>query len=94
MSTVINFLESVGQDSKLRHAENGEVEAALAELQIEGELQVAILANDRLAIERLLSARATICCGMAPGKKEEDEEEESPSKDDDEIRAITAARAA
>ena len=94
MSTVINFLESMGRDATLRQAKSGEIEAVLAELQINREVQAAILANDRLAIERLLNARAAICCGMAPGKKEEDEEEESPSKDDDEIRAVAPARAA
>lgn len=87
MSNVIDFLERMGQDARLRHASRGEVELVLKDAQIAPELQAAILAKDQAKIEALLG-RGHLCCFLLPGKEDEDEDtEETPSQDDEEISA-------
>lgn len=85
MSNVIDFLERMGQDARLRYAPQREVEMALASVPIDPELQVAILAKNQLELEVLLG-HGHICCVMFPAEEEEDgPSEESPSRDDEEI---------
>ncbi|HUW52536.1 MAG TPA: hypothetical protein VMV99_03835 [Rhodanobacter sp.] len=93
MSNVIDLLERMGQDARLRHASQDEVELALAGAQIDPELRAAILAKDQRKIEELLG-RGHLCCLMVPGKEDEDDDsEESPSRDDEEITLCHAFRA-
>ena len=85
MSNVIGFLERMGQDAQLRHADNIEIEQALTREQIDDELRSAILGSDQVKLESLLGARTNVYCLIAPGKKDDEEEEDSPDRDDDEI---------
>ncbi|OOG38139.1 hypothetical protein B0E51_14915 [Rhodanobacter sp. C05] len=90
MSNVIDFLERMGQDAKLRHASQNEVELALASEQIDPELHAAILAKDQRWIEGLLG-QGNVCCMLMPSKEEDDEDaEESPSKEDEEVTSQSA----
>jgi hypothetical protein len=83
MSNVIDFLERMGRDAQLRHASQGEVELALANEQIDLELQAAILAESSSQLGALLG-QGVFCCMQEPGKEDEDEDddgdgEENPS---------------
>jgi hypothetical protein len=92
MSNVIRFLERLGQDAAVRHADKDELSLILQNQQIEPEVAAAMLAEDIQKIEVLLDCKPNICCGVFPGK-EDDESEEAPSKDDEEIQAQSAQAA-
>ncbi|MDE2154427.1 MAG: hypothetical protein KGJ32_00815 [Xanthomonadaceae bacterium] len=94
MSNVVDLLERMGRDAQLRHASQGEVELALAEAQIDPELQAAIIAKNQRQLEALLG-RGSLCCLMLPAKEgEDDDSEESPSQDGEEITLHHAFRTA
>jgi hypothetical protein len=85
MSSVIDFLERVGQDARLRHASRDELERVLASAKIGQELQAAILAKDQALLEVLLG-NINICCMVDPSKEDEDEDtEDSPSHEGEEM---------
>lgn len=79
MFNVLEFLERVGSDSRLRHASAAEQADAMA--QIDPALREALAARDSKRLEQLLGARTNVVCGMAPAeddvpnKKDEEEEE-------------------
>lgn len=83
MSNVIDFLESLGQDAKLRHASREEMEQALLNAQIEPELRAAILDSDQARLEALLGATANVCCMIHAPEDDEDEPAEDEPADDD-----------
>ena len=92
MSNVIGFLERMGQDAQLRHADNNEMELALNRAEIDPNLQTAILNGDQVQLEALLGARTNVVCAIMPGKEEDDEEgDEHPLPDDDEVTRFHAA---
>ena len=82
MSEVIDFLEKVGQDARLRYAGTPELAKALAESSVTPAERLALLAGDGKGLEALVGAQANVCCIVAPGKEEEEEEEEE--EDDEE----------
>jgi hypothetical protein len=90
MSNVIKFLESLGKDAALRHADSSELELRLSHSGIEPTVQAAILEKDQQRLEALLACSSNVCCGVFPGKEDE-EEEEAPLKDDEEIRGSVRA---
>jgi hypothetical protein len=61
MSNVIDFLEMIGQDARLRHASQDEMKLALANMRMDSDLQAAILANDQQQLEALIGA-SNVCC--------------------------------
>jgi hypothetical protein len=90
MSNVIAFLETMGQDSELRHAGRAELYRELTDREVDADAQWAILRGDSERLETLLGAPAIICCSINPGK--EDEEEEEPSREDEEISVHASVR--
>lgn len=88
MSNVIEFLEKMGSDARLRHSGTGQIAATLQQSNLDPELAAAILAGDQKRLEVLLGARTNVICGMAPA-----EEEQQPDKDreEEEIRPARAA---
>ncbi len=84
MSNVIKFLETMGQDSQLRHGGEQATALELDRTDISADLKAAILSGDRTQMETLLGARTNVVCGIFPGKEDDDEKRE-PSPDDDEI---------
>jgi hypothetical protein len=82
VSQVIEFLERLGQDARLRHASIDEVSQALAQAGIEGPARALILSGDRPALESLLDAKPNVFCGVLV--PEEVEEEKEDEKEDDE----------
>lgn len=66
MSNVIDFLEMIGQDARLRHASRDEIKLALAGMQVDSDLQAAILDKDQPQLEALIGA-GNVCCMQFPG---------------------------
>jgi len=62
MANIIDCLEKLGQDSRLRHASKLELQAALAEAGIEPTVQAAITAADRNSLETQAGAASNVCC--------------------------------
>lgn len=86
MSNVIDFLERMGQDAKLRHAVGEEFETALAAADIDPAVRAALVDADQSRLEALLGASANVCCMVQrPDEGEgEDLEEDDDDLDDDE----------
>jgi len=95
MSNIIDLLERMGQDARLRHASQDEVELALAGAQIDPELQAAILGKDHQWLELLLGA-SNVCCSQEAEEDEDDDKdddsEESPSREGEQSRLPSASR--
>src|ERR1700730_11069383 len=82
VSNVIDFLQRLGQDAKLRHAPRAALERALAEAGIDPALREALLGADQ-KLESLLGADTNVCAMISPGKKEEEEEEDEDFDEDE-----------
>jgi hypothetical protein len=54
MSRVVDFLEKMGSDARLRHASEDDVELALAEARVDSPMSNAILARNAEAVRALL----------------------------------------
>jgi hypothetical protein len=65
MSNVVDFLEMIGQDARLRNASQDEMKLAMANLRIDSDLQAAILAKDHPQLETLLRGSVTCCVYFA-----------------------------
>lgn len=66
MSNVIDFLEMIGQDARLRHASQEKLKLTLAGTQLDPDLQATILAGDQRQLEALIGA-GNVCCMQFPG---------------------------
>ena len=64
MSSVIRFLETMGQSAGLRHAAKPVLYRALNEQQVDQDTQWAILRGDHGHLETLLGARKNLVCGI------------------------------
>ncbi|HWU78351.1 MAG TPA: hypothetical protein VN043_17780 [Rhodanobacter sp.] len=86
MFNVIDFLERVGQDARLRQDMQDEVALALANEEIDPDVRVAILSKDQQWLESFLG-QAQHCCLMFPAEEEEDgegnDDGETPSREDE-----------
>lgn len=100
MPNLIDFLETLGRDARLRYATSSELELALARADIEPALRAALLGEDRRILESLLGAQANVCCVIhAPDEDEETPEDDDPGdgeddgdeKEDDESRSHRSA---
>jgi hypothetical protein len=95
MSNVIGFLEEMGRDAQLRHADADARESALTRAEIVPSVHAAIASGDTRRLEAVLGARTNMVCGLAPGKQDnEDPAEPSKQDDDEEIRATAFLRVA
>jgi hypothetical protein len=84
VSQVIEFLERLGQDARLRHASIDVVSRALAEAGIDGPARALILSGDRPALESLLDAKPNVFCGvLVPEEVEEEKEDEEDDEQED-----------
>lgn len=93
MSNVIDFLENMGRDARLRHASPSDVQLALDREQIQPELRGAILAGDQARLEALLGQQILYCMQFPAREDEEEETEEDPSRHDQEesMRSVVPA---
>lgn len=91
MSNVIEFLDAMGRNAQLRHADADTLAAALEQAQIDPALRAAVLSGDQQRLESLLGARTNVVCGFAPAQDDEDQEK---APDDDEEIVASAVRVA
>lgn len=84
MSNVIDFLERLGQDSKLHSAVSEDIEAALRAAGIDPRLQASILDADRRALQELLGADGNVCCMIFKEDEEEEKEDEEEKPEGEE----------
>lgn len=80
MRDVMDFLEQMGCDARLRDASQADMESAVAEAGLDPLLQRAVVAGDKARLETLLGAPPASIV-MIPGK-EDDEEERKDDEDD------------
>jgi hypothetical protein len=79
MLNIIDFIERMGQDARLRHASRNEMECYLQDAGISPELRAAFFAADQRRIESLLGLDTNVCC-LIYMPKETPDVEESPGK--------------
>lgn len=86
MSSVIDFLEKMGQDAQLRHASPEDIAQALAEANVDAAIGAAIIAKSTSELYALLHQGPLFCIQTAPDKpgKEKKKEEEGEGKEDKE----------
>ncbi|SEN06613.1 hypothetical protein SAMN02800694_2658 [Luteibacter sp. UNCMF331Sha3.1] len=86
MGKVIEFLERVGSDATLRHADAETLAAALADTDIDDATRAALMDGDRETLHRLLGERPFIVAQMQIGPDEVevpgDDKEENDKEDD------------
>lgn len=81
MSSVIQFLETMGRSSGAARWSAGEYGAAVGALDVREEARDALLGRDRMALNSLLDGRAAMYCYVAtPDEREPDS---VPDNDDD-----------
>lgn len=96
MSNVIDFIERMGQDARLRYGSRAELEIALENEDLEPSLQVAILTGDQAKLDRVLG-QGVLCCLLFPVKEGEEGgegDDEQPSRDDEETTSASEHLAA
>lgn len=85
MTSVIDFLERLGQDARLRHASAEELDRVLVSAQIDPAVRAALLGEDQRQLEALLGAATNVCCMVhAPEDDEEEPEDDDGDEDDGE----------
>lgn len=82
MSAIIEFFAKVGQSADFRGSSTIDVEAALREAGIEGEVRTAILMEDWRKLESLLGAQQHICCAVHRPDDNEDEDDDEVDEDE------------
>jgi hypothetical protein len=78
VSDIIDLLERLGQDARLRRAPQAEIERHLQNADVSADVRAAFMARDQRRIEALLGVDSNICCLIYMPK--EAPEEESPGK--------------
>ncbi len=84
MTDIIDFLEKLGQDSQLRHADAGEIQRSLSEAGVDPLAAAALVAGDERKLAEQLAARSDLCCLVYAPRREDEEEEEGevPAEED------------
>lgn len=62
MSNIIEFLEKLGRDSRLRNGTGSELQAALAQAGVDLAVQAALADADRHRLETQVGAATNVCC--------------------------------
>ncbi len=78
MSNIIEFLERLGQDSRLCRPADSELQLAMDRAGIALALQDSLLRADRRALETMAGAQANVCC-VVQAAEDGDESEALPS---------------
>ena len=71
MSNVIDFLEQMGRDARLRYAASDEIRSNFVSAQIDPALHAALLGGDSKRLEALLGARTDMCPIIFPVQEDE-----------------------
>jgi len=87
MSSVIDFLASVGQDSERRYL-------SLEEITADAPEPIVRCAGNWALLRDAIGATKVVCCDLSKSPNRQEEEEEEPSRDDDEVTLLIAVRSA
>ncbi|MBT2116523.1 hypothetical protein KK141_13400 [Dyella sp. LX-66] len=94
MSDIIEFLERMGEDARLRDAPAAELELALAGARLEPAHQAVLLARDSAGLQALLGLGALMAVQLPAEEEEEEQEDEGegdePSPAEDSLRREAA----
>jgi len=82
MSNVLDFLERMGSDARLRQSGVDGMNLAMEQAAIDPETRRAILESDGARLGDLMAAPANVCCMVHAPEDEEDEPEKDPPADD------------
>jgi hypothetical protein len=77
MSNIIEFLEQLGQDSRLRNATGAELQAALAQAGVEPALRTALA--ERHSLETQLGVASNPCCLVYPAEESDEGDASVPA---------------
>jgi hypothetical protein len=66
MSTVIDFLERMGQDSSLHNVDRAGLASALLASQLDDNARAVVLSGDVSAMETLVGAKKHVCSMVYP----------------------------
>jgi hypothetical protein len=95
VSDIINFLEQMGQDARLRYATMSELREALIAAGVSPAAMSAILAGDERLLEARVGASGTVCCLVyqprEPARKREDDGDTDDAEDADDTKAQSCA---
>ncbi len=88
MFNVIDFLERVGQDARLRYASRSEIALDSSAIGLDPDMKEALLGRDQPMLESIL-VQGTFYCMQFPAREDEEREEEDeggdePSRHDEE----------
>jgi len=93
MSDIIEFLERMGEDARLRDTSAAELELALAGARLEPAHEAAVLARDAAGLQALLGLGALMAVQL-PAEEEEEQEDEGegdePSPAEESLRREAA----
>mgnify|MGYP006145797089 CR=1 FL=1 len=81
MNNIINLLEKLGSSAELQQLDSITLAKVSNPLDLDQQVQNAILNHDNKALEMLLNARNKIVCAICPA---EEEPSDTPQEDDDE----------
>jgi len=81
MSDLIELLERLGQDARLRHAAPADFERHLRDLGFDLAERTALIARDGRSLESLLGIDGEVCC-LIYMPRDIPDEEETPSRVD------------
>lgn len=73
MSNVIRFLEQLGADAKLRHANPAELDSAMTAAGLDSLSRNAISASDGRQLEASIGAKSNVCAIIFHVEPDEDE---------------------
>lgn len=90
MHDAIAFLETMGQDASLRHADENTLQNAMNARGLPPFEQAALARADGRSLAGTLGAPRVIACALFPVKEDEDDKPDEPQRDDDEIRMALA----
>ncbi|MBS0577077.1 MAG: hypothetical protein JSS45_11770 [Proteobacteria bacterium] len=90
MHDAIAFLETMGQDASLRHADANTLQTVMNARGLSPFEQAALARADGRSLPLALGAKHVVACLLFPVKEDEDDKPDEPQRDDDEIRMALA----
>lgn len=81
MSDIIEFLERMGEDARLRGASGAELERALADARLEPQHGAAVLAGDTARLQALLGLGSLMAVQLPAEEEEEEQEDEGDGEE-------------
>lgn len=89
MSSIIQYLESIGRDATFGALGPEQYAAAIAALEIDDASRQALLRRDATALNDVLGGRPTMFCLIAPAEDDDDQgEDEQDDKQQDDQKII------